>query len=293
MLTPDPELAVAYGLFSIQQARDAGIGRAELERGLRNGRWERAARGILVTAGRAARPGDDLVLASLKAGPGAVVGFESAAQVHGWDLLHEPKVPRLIVGPDGHGGYRTALEDSEVMLAGPVVISTPVRTALDISCDVAGEDAVVAIDSAMRSKTVSISELSEAFDASLRRGIRKGRSVLSQCDPLSGSVPETQARLLFARAGLPAPVSQLGVLIDGKRMVRVDFGWLEQMVLVEIDGFGPHTTATAFQSDRTRQNGLAYADWLILRFTVWDIRFNPEYVVFQVRRALDRPRWAL
>lgn len=290
MLTPDSELAVSYGLFSIRQAREAGIGRAELERGLRTGRWERAARGVLVTAGRESRPGDDLVLASLKAGPGAVVGFESAAQVHGWDLLHEPKVPRLIVGPEGHGGYRTALDDSDVMLSGPVLISTPARTALDIACDVRGESAVVAIDGALRSRTVSMSELTNTFDASLRRGIRAGRRVLAQCDPLSGSVPETQARLLFARAGLPPPVSQLGVWIEGKRLVRVDFGWLEQMVLVEIDGFGPHTTATAFQVDRTRQNGLAYEGWLILRFTVHDIRFNQDYVVFQVGRALERTR---
>ena len=97
MLEPDPELAVAYGIFSVRQARAAGYSRADIERQVRRGGWNRLERGVLLAAGRELRPGDDLVLALLRAGPGAVAGFESAAFVHGWDAVDRPPKPQLIL----------------------------------------------------------------------------------------------------------------------------------------------------------------------------------------------------
>jgi hypothetical protein len=245
---------------------------------------------LLQVADREPRDGDRIVRVVLNGPQGAVVGFETAAMVHRWELLRPPAKPALIVPAGGRGGTSIPIADDEICWRGVVPVSTPARTALDIACRGVTDDAVVAVDSALRSTMVCAAELNQLFAVSRPRGISAARRVLALSDPGSGSVPETQARLLFSAAGLPISVTQLLVLVDGRIVARVDFGWPEAMLIVEIDGFGPHSGRTAFQHDRTRQNALVNAGWLVLRFTVEDIRLRPEMVVREIRRALARVR---
>lgn len=289
MLLPVPELAVEYGLFSRRQAREAGSSRADIERNLRTGRWERAGWGLLQVAGRSSRDGDDVVRALLNAPGGAVVGYESAALVHGWDLLCLPRKPLLITPPGGRGGASVPIAEDDICWIGIVPVTRPARTALDIACRGYSEAAVAAIDSAMRSQQVSAGELTELFATSRRRGIQAARRVLQMSDPMCGSVPETQARLLFASRGLPEPVSQLVIPVDGVHY-RVDFAWPAARLVVEIDGYGPHSGREAFQYDRTRQNALVNAKWKVLRFTVADIRNDPDRVIAEILKALSEAR---
>ena len=163
MLMPAPELALEYGLFSVRQAREAGVSRRDLERNLRAGRWVRTGRGLLQVASRPAREGDDIVRAYLQGPRGCVVGFESAASLHGWDLLRRPDRPWLITPAGGRGGISVPIGDDEVCWLGIVPVTRPGRTALDIACRGYSEEAVVAIDSALRSGAVSAAELAELF----------------------------------------------------------------------------------------------------------------------------------
>jgi Transcriptional regulator, AbiEi antitoxin len=292
MLTPDPQLAVDYGLFSVAQAIAAGMSRREIERGLRRGRWDRPERGILRTVGRGRQPGDELLLAVLRGGPGAVAGFESAAEVHGWDLLKPPAKPKLIVPqrsyqPPGAASYSSNLAPDETMLVGVLPISTPVRSGLDIAATAPLDDAVVALDSGLRSRTVFLPELQAAFAASQRHGVCAARKALALADPQSGSVPESQARLLFHHAGLPAPITQHTVYsATGQFIARTDFAWPWARLIGEIDGFRYHSDSPEFQKDRTTQNALVKAGWRVIRFTVYDIRSCGPYVVAYVWQAL-------
>jgi hypothetical protein len=131
--------------------------------------------------------------------------------------------------------------------------------------------------------------LEQCFADSRRRGVQAARMLLAMADPLSGSVAETQARLLFHHAGLPAPVSQLPIVVDGRLVARADFGWDFALLVVEIDGLESHRGQAAFQKDLTRQNRVSLGGWMVLRFTVWDIRHRPQFVVSQIRQALARP----
>lgn len=292
MLEPDPELAVAYGIFSVRQARAAGYGRADVERHVRRGLWFRRGKGVLVASGRIVQRYDHLVLALLEAGPGAVIGFESAAALHGWDLRVQPTRPQLIIplNRTGGGGYRSHLNREDVELWSVVPVSIPRRTALDVAASAPFDDAVVALDSGMRCQQLALADLTQLFDSSHRLGIAAARLALSSVDPRSGSVPETEARLLFARAGLPAPVTQY-VIRDGHRFVaRIDFGWEFALLAAEIDGFAYHSKGGDFQRDRSKQNEAQLTGWLVLRFTVADIRDRPDRVVAEIWRGLRRRR---
>lgn len=290
MLEPGPERAVAYGIFSVRQARLAGYPDREIRRLVERGRWRRSGHGLLEVVGRQAQEGDQLVRDVIRAGPGAVVGFAAAADLHRWDLPALPPTPTVILPPGArsHGvrAYRTPLRNDEVAVFGVVLVTIAACTAIDLASVLPWEKAVVTLDSALRSGGVKLHELQDRARGR-RVGILSARRALTLVDPQAGSVAESEARLLFHRAGLPPPTSQYAVDL-GDRMAYLDFAWPGQRVLVEIDGREWHVAAGPFQRDRTRQNALVQAGWLVLRFTVDDIRLRPEYVVSEVRRALYR-----
>ena len=72
----------------------------------------------------------------------------------------------------------------------------------------------------------------------------------------------------------------------GRFIARADFAWPAAKLVVEIDGFGPHSGRDAFQRDRRRQNALVNESWKVLRFTVDDIRNDPWRVIHEIRQAL-------
>lgn len=103
-------------------------------------------------------------------------------------------------------------------------------------------------------------------------------------------VTESELESLLLRiviaAGLPSPVPQLRVHISDT-IYRLDFAYPEQRIAIEGDGFGFHSDRRAFESDRSRQNDLVLAGWLVLRFTWRQIVHEPDLVAARIRAALD------
>jgi hypothetical protein len=281
---PDPQAALAYGIFSRRQAREAGFSEAQIRAQVSRGHWVSSSRAVLEVVGRAPGGSDPLVRRVLDAGPQAVIGFVAAARLYGWDLPALPRVPDVIV-PPGHNPavpcYRSRLASDEVLVRGPVRVTTPARTAADLAVVLPSDVAVVVLDSALR-KGLRHDALAEAVG---RRRSPAARRALALADPQSGSVPESQARMLFQAAGLPAPYTQFLIRL-GPATYRVDFAWPEFKLVVEIDGREFHVGEGPFQTDRTRQNALLQAGWLVLRFTVADVRLRPDYVVAEIACAL-------
>ena len=200
---------MAYGIFSVRQARAAGYRDAQIRANVDRGRWHKPSRGVLEVAGREARPGDQIVRELLAAGPRAVVGFAVAARIHGWDLPVLPPTPTLIL-PKGaraaKGAHFVGLRREEVTLRGVVPVTTPACTAIDLAAILPVDAAVIMLDGALRSGQVNLDDLEKA--TSRRRvGIGAARRSLLLADPLAGSVAESEARLLFHRAALPPPIS--------------------------------------------------------------------------------------
>lgn len=288
------EEAVAYGLFSWRQAREAGYRTAAIELRIRRGEWLRRGRGVLVAADHIEQPEDRLLLAVLQCGPTAVASHLSAAEVLRWELLDPPERPQVIVprnnGNSAAGGVAVRRQDlgsSDVTTVGVLPLTTPTRTAVDVASTEDGLAATVAIDSALRLQQLTLG----ALRAELRGrrhlpGHRRARRVAELSDPTSGSVPETVARLLFRRGGLTMPCTQFEIDIGGGRIARVDFAWPERRLVVEIDGFVWHWTSEAVGRDQWRQRRLTLAGWTVLRFTADDVRQSPDDLVAEVREAL-------
>jgi hypothetical protein len=190
----------------------------------------------------------------------------------------------LIVPPATRGAarcYRSAVADDERLVQGPLMVTTPARTAADLAVVLPLEPGVVVLDSAMRAG-VRRERVEETIR---RRRSRVARRTLELADPHSGSVPESQARMVFHFAGLPAPCTQYVIRL-ADAIYRADFAWPQYRLVVEIDGREFHIGEGPFQTDRTRQNALLQAGWHVLRFTVADVRFRPEYVIAEIRYGL-------
>ena len=167
--------------------------------------------------------------------------------------------------------------------------TTLARTVVDLVADLPFGDGVVLVEAVLRSDPEVQSELTRERRRGLpRRGGAAVQRVLDFASSLSESVLESHARVVWAEAGLPAPVQQATIRVGGRFVARVDFMWPAARLVVEVDGLSKYDAPGALQAEKARQNALVAAGYTVLRFTWQDIRARPEAVVRQVSAALAR-----
>jgi hypothetical protein len=96
------------------------------------------------------------------------------------------------------------------------------------------------------------------------------------------SVLEARFLQLCDDHGLPAP--QTNVTVAG---LLVDFAWPQAKLIAETDGYAYHSTPTAFERDRERDQRLALAGYTVVRFTYNQVTRTPEAVANRLRRLLQ------
>jgi very-short-patch-repair endonuclease len=119
-----------------------------------------------------------------------------------------------------------------------------------------------------------------------RRGCGVLRRVLDEralgAAPPDGLLEPRMARLLQDH-GLPPAVFQHIVPGPG---YKIDFAYPDVLLAIEVDGYDPHGTRKAFDTDRARQNRLVLLGWTMLRFTWPQVVREPAKVAAEVRAAL-------
>jgi very-short-patch-repair endonuclease len=90
---------------------------------------------------------------------------------------------------------------------------------------------------------------------------------------------------LFREHGLPEPVFQYAVTVDGRRIV-IDFAYPHLKIAIEVDGYEWHRTREQLQADHERQALLVLLGWKVLRFTWQQVRERPEWVAGRILRLL-------
>jgi very-short-patch-repair endonuclease len=79
------------------------------------------------------------------------------------------------------------------------------------------------------------------------------------------------------------PVPHTNVTLAG---FLVDFHWPGTKLVVETDGFTYHSTPSAFEADRARDQTLTLAGYTVVRFTYNQITKEPERCAHHLRRLL-------
>jgi very-short-patch-repair endonuclease len=215
--------------------------------------------------------------------PGAAVTGRVAAQVWGvaLDALDErveiisSRRIRLTSDVLVHTGY---IAHDEVTVHRGVTLTRPLHTAWELARAWPDVDAIGWIDALARRQRLTRSELR----AHARRHASESRSraatrTLHLADPRSESPPESRLRLEMLRAGLPLPIPQFRLVVDGFFVARLDFAWPALKFAVEYDGQW-HVDARQLHRDRSRLRDIVAAGWCVFPVTREDMRDMPQLI---------------
>lgn len=263
---------------------------------LRGSSWRRVFRDIYVDA--TVRDSHLLRIASaaLLLPPGAVISGRSAAHLWGVEFAGptdpvEVHASSALRGQPGLVVYRSSLDRDEVTTHRGIPTCTPLRTAWEIARRMPVIDAVGWIDALARRRHLTRVQL--RAHAERHRGdywARQAEATLRLCDPRAESPPESRLRVSLVLAGLPVPIPQFQVIVDGFFVARVDLAWPDLMLAVEYDGQW-HADRDQLARDRERIRNLNAAGWYIYPVTRNDMR-DIATLVTNIAALIDRRRRA-
>ncbi len=308
MTRPAAELPppLRAGAFSAQELRRHGV---SVERARRRD-IRRLGRGIYVHA--AATPTEeDVIAAYCRADSHAAACGFSAARL--WRLpLPAPFdtwVPGQRVEMAGSSHRRTTesvswrhLELSKADLVTGVRLraTSPARTLLDIAPLLAHDDLVAVGDALVRCPRLAfegrsepwatIPSLAEAAASFRGRGARAVREALADVRMSADSRPETFLRLASVRAGLPEPLANAEIRVDGISLGTPDLQWPELRVCGEHEG-PRHRTPEQQERDIRRAELRRRHGWVEVLTTAVDLRDGCTRAVRRYREELVRRGW--
>jgi hypothetical protein len=188
---------------------------------------------------------------------------------------------------------------SDVLTAGDLTmrhgipVTSPARTAMDVASSMSMYLLGRFVDHIRRERHCDIHELAFVVNGLGGRG-RPGTRLLRVLveERLEGlEAGDSDAEVIAVRRllqlGVPRPIQNHEVVV-GRRVFFLDLAWPELMIAVELDGFGPHSTRTAFDHDRERDLLLKRAGWEILRVsTRTDLRLVADLILARVASTLQ------
>jgi hypothetical protein len=285
--------ASQYNTVTVEQLTGLGIGRASIEKAVRNGRVRRLYQGVYAMGHADLSPHGHCLAAVLACGPGALLSHWSAAWLQG--LLSTKPFPVHVTTPlprKRRGSIeihhsRTFTEDDRTVEC-EIPGTSIARTALDL--------APLLRFHRLR-RLLKRSEELEAFDLPAfesvlarnkgHRGNKPLRRAVALYEPprFTRSGTESYFVSLVERAGLPRPSTSY---VEAGH--ELDVYWPELRFAVEIDVFETHGTRESFEADRMRDEDLKLAGIEITRVTGKRLEREPRQVLDRVARLLEQRR---
>lgn len=293
------ELASAqHGVFTGQQAVNAGLSRGIVGRLVQGGAVERLHRGVFRFAG-APRTWRSKLMAATLAGGGSHASHRAAACVHQLDGFGEPQPIEVTVT---RGRYLTRDDIIVHRWMGPdphdytqvdsIATSGVASTLARLGAVVPRSQVEQALDDALR-RGYSLKWIEQTAERLHRPG-PSGTGVLLRLlrDPgRQGTTPDSifermTARLLAA-ADLPPPALQHPVRLPNGQSARIDIAWPSVKWGIECHSRKYHFGAAHTAADHDRDHQLALAGWQVTYLT-WQQLQDSDYVVELARSMLDR-----
>jgi predicted transcriptional regulator of viral defense system len=259
-------------------------------------------RGALAEKAEGSRVGKQaLSLASVLAAgqPGMVGSHQSAAIIHGLDLLgrqlpgvtvtHPPRTGSA-TGRAGVLVHVAALPTTHIIRRGGVPVTSVARTVVDLARTSSFRAGVVTADSALRRHLTTKAELRAVLAECARwPGLARAREVVAFSDALSESALESLSRVVFREQKLPPPELQQWVGGEDEGVVgRADFLWRRYGTIGEADGAIKYGDPRRAIAQLRRDAMLRAAGFEVVHFTWDDIMQTPELVAASLREAFRR-----
>jgi hypothetical protein len=210
-------------------------------------------------------------------------------------LERDPRLHVTTIGTDqalrvrGSVGHRARAGSIRVVHSRGVALTHPADTFTALASFLSLEELIVAGDALVGwLGWVSLPDLVAAVRR--RRGCRgvvKLRAALAEIRSGSRSPGETRMRLVLTRAGLPQPVLNHDVVVDGRWVACVDLAYPQARIAIEYESDLHRTDTATFRKDLTRGELLKDDDWWLVRATADDVGPSAGRFVARIRRLLS------
>jgi hypothetical protein len=285
-----------HGVVAREQLLALGYTKSAIEHRARVGRLHLVLRGVYaVGRPRLNREGRRMA-AVLACGAGAALSHRSAAALWKFGKEHEDYIDvsvrrgseARIRGIRCH--RRPTLPAEAITTRLNIPLTQPVQTFLDLATVTGPRGLERAINEADKWGVIDPDALRKALDDHAGEpGVRPLRLILDKhtfC--LSDDELERLFRRIVAAAGLPTPLTKVKL---GE--FEVDFFWPDLGLVVETDGWRYHRTPATQSRDALRFQ-VHTADGLTpLRFSHWQVKYEPRHVQNILRRTAAHLRGSL
>jgi hypothetical protein len=282
------------GVISRSQALAIGLTPAAVRHRLvAGGRWQSLLPGVYLTVtGQPTIQQRDMA-ALLYAGPVSAITGPSALLSWGMTAVQVRHVDVLVpescrrVSRQFVRVRRTRRMPAQIAFDGAIGYVLPARAVIDTvrgMTDVGHVRAVMA--GAVQQRICTIELLAAELPVGPVADTAAFRAVLAEVAAGVRSGPEADLRHLVLRAGLPVPLFNCSLRLNGTFLAVPDAYWPQHGVVVEVDSWQWHSGPAAWAETLRRHNRLEAAGLRVLHFSPRQIRTEPGDVVRQVAAAL-------
>lgn len=284
-----------YGVVTREQLNRLGYSEDAIDRAVASGRLHAWHRSVFAVGHQRLSPHGLCMAAVLFRGRGALISFQSAIWLWGFEKKLEIPV-HVSVRWRGHAQdaiglhHCPALRDDDIAETERLPVTGVARTLLDYASVAKPFRLGRAIDQADRLELLDLAAVDLITEEV--RGHR-GRTPLLQAMTIYREKGFTRSggekRMLAALADVGVVRPAVNNFIEG---YELDFYWEEERFAVELDSWEHHRGRRSFEEDRKRQEELAMAGIETIRITGTRLRREPRGVAMRIAAHLDRRRQA-
>lgn len=270
-----------HGIVTRQQLLALGFGRRSIQHRIARGRLFRVTQGVYAVGWPALNRRRQWMAAVLAGGEGAALSHGSAAALWGIGAEVEGRIdvsvrrrcelrrPGLLIRG------RPSLSPQNIAMHDDIPVTSPVQTLVDRATELQPIALERAVNDADKKDLIDPEALREELSRfGGQPGVRPLRTLLDKLSfRLSDSELEIHFRRIVVATNLPMPLSKQWV-----NDFEVDFYWPKLGLVVETDGLRYHRTPSTQTHDARRDRAHVMAGMTPLRFTHYEIRYEPRRV---------------
>lgn len=278
------------GIVTRKQLLALGFHRRSIQHRIERGRLFPMSLGVYAVGWPALNQKRLWMAAVLAGGEDAVLSHRSAAALWEFGSQVEGRIDVSVRrrcelrGPGIRFHGRPSLRVGDVLWRDDIPVTSPIQTLIDLATELDPIPLERAVNDADKRGLVDPEALRKHLDLyNGQPGVRPLRFLLDKLFfQLSDSDLEIYFRRIVARAKLPMPLSKQRV-----NRFEVDFFWPDLGLVVETDGLRYHRTPSAQTRDARRDRAHTMAGMTPLRFTHYEVRYEPSRVRTALSKTID------
>jgi hypothetical protein len=305
MSAMNPDDRAAVWLLANQRgvlSREQALANVVTEEGLRHrirtgGPWQRLLPGVYLTATGQPTREQRLIAAILFAGPDSFITGPAALRNYGIRGPQTEIVDVLVPWTRRRASrqfvaiHRTSRTPPQWTSDGPLRFALAARAVADAVRELDKRaDARAVVGSAVQKRRCTIKQLADELAAGPVRGSAQLRAVLAEVADGVRSAAEGDFRTLIGTSGLPQPMLNARLLLDGELLGIVDAWWPQAGVAVEVDSREWHFEPGAWEATMRRHRRLTAAGIYVIHVTPRQLRTEPDRIVRDIEAALHHGR---